>query len=92
MTSKYIGHLPNSGGLQGHSIGGTYPIGVYAQNVNFVTKWGVMNFCTGEVLSFGFDKCSTAHSAARAHNAGFRNSANKQATLRAIITNGGHHA
>lgn len=47
--ATYTGHLPNSGGLQGHSLGSDYPymiIGV-ASSLDMPTRWKVMDSRTG---------------------------------------------
>ena len=43
MENTYSGHGANTGGLQQHSIGGTYPWIVYAQETRHGLRYGVMH-------------------------------------------------
>ena len=88
-ATRYTGHGANTGGLQGHSIGGTYPIGTFAQETPNGTRYGVMNFASGTVLAQGFTSSALSHAWARQINAGRLNVA---AQIKRIITQGGHHA
>ena len=88
--NQYKAHTAESGGLQGHSIGGTYPIGVFGKETDHGTRYGVMNFATGEELSFGFSTCAAAHQQARIHQ--HQKAHVKHATIKAILNAGGHHA
>ena len=45
-ANEYSGHV-GDGGLQGHSVGGLYPLIVYGAGIN-PTRFGVMNGATGE--------------------------------------------
>lgn len=47
-TTEYIGHRANSGGLQGHSIGGEYPYLVYLRGTNRGEFWAVLDTRTSE--------------------------------------------
>lgn len=45
-SNEYSGHV-GSGGLQGHSVGGLYPLIIYGAGIT-PTRFGVMNGATGE--------------------------------------------
>lgn len=67
-TVQYTGHLANSGGLQGHSLGESYPwavIGVQS-SLDEKTKWKVQNLCTGEYHTYLFSDVRLAHELANA--------------------------
>ncbi|HDR9131343.1 hypothetical protein [Burkholderia vietnamiensis] len=74
MTTKYTGHLPNSGGLQGHSIGESYPFAVVGCQVAKLgdheatskeTRYYVLDCSTGK--RYVRHDGSTFYSAALAH-------------------------
>ncbi|KVD50580.1 hypothetical protein [Burkholderia ubonensis] len=58
--TKYTGHLPNSGGLQGHSIGDSYPFAVVGCQVLHLgdtertsesTRYYVLCCVTGQIYA-----------------------------------------
>ncbi|WP_321875652.1 hypothetical protein [Burkholderia cenocepacia] len=77
--AKYTGHLPNSGGLQGHSIGDSYPFAVVGCQARMLgdtartsegTRYYVLDCSTGKRYVRG-DGCTffladTAHEIADA--------------------------
>ena len=87
--SKYTGHGPNTGGLQQHSIGGSYPNIVFGQETDYGTRYGVMNAATGAIVHTAtFDTARDAGECAARRTA----LSNAHRTIRTIIGNGGHHA
>lgn len=92
MTVKYTGHGANTGGLQGHSVGGLYPLCVFGQETAEGTRYGVMNLARGITLYAAEYTCKEAHDKAR-ELAAWRDRCNAAAdTIARITTQGGHHA
>lgn len=70
---EYIGHTATSGGLQGHSLGDTYPLTVVGLDSRAFgveqTRYYIKNLITGRVLARRgsevpmFLPCQTAHDA-----------------------------
>lgn len=65
---KTRGHLATHGGLRGHSVGATYPIGVYAQGTPDSMSWVVWNAVTG-VIYAKLSTVTKAHEIAEALSA-----------------------
>lgn len=40
--NKYLGHLPDGGGIQAHSVDDLYPLVIYSKGQGNTERWGIM--------------------------------------------------
>jgi len=89
MTAKYTGHGANTGGLQQHTIGDIYPIGIFGQETPEGLRYGVQNFATGHTHLTA--QCATTHEA-MAYARRVKALRDASTFIKATLNNGGHRA
>lgn len=71
--AQYTGHGANTGGLQAHSIGESYPytvVGIDDPSRWDGTRWRVVNLVTGKTTDYDFLRVELAHEVAERAAAG----------------------
>jgi hypothetical protein len=94
---QYSGHGAHTGGLQAHSVGDIYPLTVFGQErPEGFTAYGVLDLATGNTVVPACYTCQDAHEEARRlierRRVRAQFIANANATIRRLISQGGHHA